>query len=136
MDVAELNSHGPNKAAEAFARCCGSTVWVDRMVAARPYRDITAVLTTAEEVWWDLGAEDWQEAFASNIVMPATSSHPEYEETFGHPYVVFVADQSAADLDVMYRRRLGNDLVSELSEAAAEQARITNRALRYLLEVS
>lgn len=136
MDVAELNSHGSEGAARAFARCCGSTVWVDRMVAARPYRDTTEVLTTAEEVWWDLSAEDWQQAFAANIVTPAAPSHPEYEETFGHPYVVFVVDQSAEDLDVTYRRRLGNDLVSELSETAAEQARITNRALRLLLEVS
>ncbi len=136
MDVAELNSHRPDKAAEAFSRCCGATVWVDRMVAARPYRDATAVLTTAEEVWWDLGAEDWQQAFADHVPTPAAPSHPEYEETFGHPYLVFVTDQSAEDLEVSYRRRLGNDLLSELRETAAEQARITNRALRQLLEVS
>jgi len=135
MDVTELNSRSRDEAARAFAECCGSTVWVDRMVAARPYRDTTAVLTTAEEVWWDLGAEDWQQAFASHVPTPAAPSHPEYEEAFGHPYVVFVADQSAEDLDVMYRRRLDNDLLSEISETAAEQARITNRALRHLLEV-
>ncbi len=136
MDVTELNSRGRDEAARAFAECCGSTVWVDRMVAARPYRDTTAVLTTAEEVWWDLGAEDWQQAFADHVPTPAAPSHPEYEEAFGHPYVVFVTDQSAEDLDVMYRRRLDNDLLSEISETAAEQARITNRALRRLLEVS
>ncbi len=136
MDVTELNSHDRDEAARAFAECCGSTVWVDRMVAARPYRDTTAVLTTAEEVWWDLGAEDWQQAFADHVPTPAAPSHPEYEEAFGHPYVVFVADQSAEDLDVMYRRRLHNDLLSELRETAAEQARITNRALRHLLKVS
>ena len=135
MDVTELNSRSRDEAARAFAECCGSTVWVDRMVAARPYRDTTAVLTTAEEVWWDLGAEDWQQAFASHVPTPAAPSHPEYEKAFGHPYVVFVADQSAEDLDVMYRRRLDNDLLSEISETAAEQARITNRALRHLLEV-
>ncbi len=136
MDVTELNSRDSGEAAQAFAECCGSTVWVDRMVAARPYRDATAVLSTAEEVWWDLGAEDWQQAFADHVPTPAAPSHPEYEEAFGHPYVVFVTDQSAEDLDVMYRRRLDNDLLSEISETAAEQARITNRALRRLLEVS
>ena len=136
MDVAELNSRDPGEAAQAFAGCCGSTVWVDRMVAARPYRDATAILTTAEEVWWDLGADDWQEAFAAHVPTPTAPSHPEYEEAFGHPYLVFVADQSAEELDAMYRRRLSNDLLSELSETAAEQARITNVALRKLLEVS
>jgi hypothetical protein len=136
MDVTELNSHDRDEAARAFAECCGSTVWVDRMVAARPYRDTTAVLTTAEEVWWDLGAEDWQQAFSAHVPTPAAPSHPAYEEAFGHPYVVFVTDRSAEDLDVMYRRRLDNDLLSEMSETAAEQARITNRALRHLLEVS
>ncbi|MEE8498613.1 MAG: 2-oxo-4-hydroxy-4-carboxy-5-ureidoimidazoline decarboxylase [Acidimicrobiia bacterium] len=136
MDVAGLNSLGSGEAALAFSQCCASTVWVDRMVAARPYRDTTAVLTTAEEVWWDLGAEAWQQAFAGHVATPAAPSHSEYEETFGHPYLVFVTDQSAEDLEVSYRRRLGNDLLSELRETAAEQARITNRALRQLLEVS
>ncbi len=136
MDVAELNSHHPGEAARVFAGCCGSTVWVDRMVAARPYRDTTAVLTTAEEVWWDLGAEDWQEAFAAHNPTPAAPSPSEYEETFGHRYVVFVTDQSAEDLEVMYRRRLGNDLLTELSETATELARITNLALRRLLDSS
>lgn len=133
MDVTELNSCAPVDAAHELGNCCGSVVWVDRMVAARPFRDTTAVLTTAEEIWWDLGADDWQEAFAAHPPMPGIDS--EYEDTFGHPYLVFVTNQSAAELSAIYQRRLHNNLLSELGVTATEQARITNLSLRRLLDI-
>lgn len=133
MDVTELNSFDRDEAAEAFAACCGSGVWVDRMVAARPFADTTAVLMAAEEAWWDLGAEDWEEAFATHSGAPRPPASPQYEEKFDYPYLVFTADRSSEELDAFYRQRLGHDPLSELSVTAAEQARITNFELRRLL---
>jgi len=134
MDVTELNSRAPLDAARALATCCRSAVWVDLMVAARPFQDTTEILTAAEEIWWDLGADDWQEAFAAHPTLPGVDS--EYEDTFGHPYLVFVTAQSDAELEATYQKRLHNDLLAELGVTATEQARITNLALRRLLDIA
>ncbi len=133
MDVADLNSLDRAAAIEVLAGCCGSGMWVDRMIAARPFRNATAVLTTAEEVWWDLGAEDWAEAFAAHRQTRQSENYPGYEEEFGYPYVVFAADRSTEELSALYRERLSRDPLPELRVTAIEQARLTNLALRRLL---
>ncbi len=133
MDVSELNSLDRIEATKALAPCCGSRVWVDRMLAAGPFPDITAILMNAEEIWWDLGADDWEEAFAAHRETQQPGTPPGYEEKFGYPYLVFAADRSAEELETLLRQRLDHDPLSELSVTAAEQARITNLALRRLL---
>jgi len=133
VDVPELNALDHSNAAAVFAACCGAAVWVDRMVAARPFHDTTEILMIAEETWWDLGADDWHEAFAAHGEGPGSPAFPEYEETFGYPYLVSATDRSAEELDALFRRRLGNDPLSELSVTATEQARITNLGLRRIL---
>jgi len=107
-------------------------MWVDRMVAARPFRGATAILSTAEEVWWDLGAEDWVEAFGAHRA-PSHLGTTNYEEQFGYPYLAFSADRSTEELEALHQERLGNDPLAEMSVTAAEQARITNLELRRLL---
>ena len=51
---------------EARARlfaCCGSTRWVDRMLARRPFGSLDALLRAASAIWADLSESDWKEAF-------------------------------------------------------------------------
>jgi 2-oxo-4-hydroxy-4-carboxy-5-ureidoimidazoline decarboxylase len=55
---------GPHQARAALAACCGSTRWVDRMVARRPFRNRQALLAAAEQEWWELSTDDWREAFS------------------------------------------------------------------------
>ena len=134
MDVVALNSLDRRDAAALLIHCCASGAWIDRMVVARPFRDAPAILTAAEEVWWDLGANDWQEAFAAHNGLSDTSG--EYAEAFGYPYLAFEANLSATDLDTLYMRRLEHDALAELSVTATEQARITNYRLRQLLDLA
>jgi 2-oxo-4-hydroxy-4-carboxy-5-ureidoimidazoline decarboxylase len=47
-----------------LARCCGSSRWVERMLARRPFRGTDALLRAAREEWWALEPADWLEAFA------------------------------------------------------------------------
>jgi 2-oxo-4-hydroxy-4-carboxy-5-ureidoimidazoline decarboxylase len=51
-------------ARELLRACCGSTRWVERMVARRPFGDQPSLLGAARDEWFALGAEDWREAFA------------------------------------------------------------------------
>jgi hypothetical protein len=94
MDITALNSLDRHDAVSVLTECCASTAWIDRMVVARPFRDAPAILTAAEEVWWDLGADDWQEAFAAHEGTSPADPTGEYAEEFGYPYLVFAENLS------------------------------------------
>jgi 2-oxo-4-hydroxy-4-carboxy-5-ureidoimidazoline decarboxylase len=55
---------GPIQARAALRSCCGSSRWVDRMMARRPFHSREAVLGAAREEWFALSPEDWREAFS------------------------------------------------------------------------
>ena len=63
MTLVELN-HLPKPAlAEALQKCCGSTVWVQNMVAQFPIADAQTLLYEATAEWNKLTEADWREAF-------------------------------------------------------------------------
>ena len=45
-------------------RCCGSSRWVEGMLARRPFGSNVALLGAARLVWNALDQDDWREAFA------------------------------------------------------------------------
>jgi 2-oxo-4-hydroxy-4-carboxy-5-ureidoimidazoline decarboxylase len=63
-ELERLNALPAAEAAEALRSCCGSSSWVDAMVARRPFDSVTALLATADELWQATGPADWDEAFA------------------------------------------------------------------------
>ena len=165
MDLGDLNHLSSAKARETFLACCAATEWADTMTQRRPFSDLTALLTDAEEVWWDLTPEDWLEAFAAHprIGERATGTdihstwstqeqagvtgddetrnllaeaNRAYEDHFGFTYIVFATGRTAEEMLDLCRKRLGNDDLVEYTVAAAEQARITNLRLRKLVGVA
>jgi 2-oxo-4-hydroxy-4-carboxy-5-ureidoimidazoline decarboxylase len=65
MSAIDRLDHLPEETAkEELARCCGSSAWVQHMLAARPFRTLDTLLTIAEREWSALGEKDWLEAFA------------------------------------------------------------------------
>ena len=59
-----LNALPPREAAEQLRACCGSSRWVEAMLARRPFESAADLLAAAEEAWTATGPEDWNEAFA------------------------------------------------------------------------
>lgn len=64
-------SHELDAATEADARAlltraCGSSRWVDRMMARRPFGSDARMLRTARIEWFGLTEVDWLEAFAQH----------------------------------------------------------------------
>ena len=63
MTLSELN-HLPKPAlAEALRKCCGSTAWVENMLATFPVADAEALMHEAQTQWNGLREADWREAF-------------------------------------------------------------------------
>ena len=63
MALSELN-HLPKPArAEALQTCCGSTAWVESMLAIFPVADAETLMAEATRQWNRLREADWREAF-------------------------------------------------------------------------
>lgn len=66
--IARLNALSSEEAQAELLKCCGSTNWARRMAQQRPFPTggdaMRRLLDAADRVWWDLGREDWLEAFS------------------------------------------------------------------------
>jgi allantoicase len=153
-----LDARLPAPAAEALRACCGSSRWVDAMVARRPFASVGELRDVAGRVWDDLGPDDHREAFAahprigersasgwSSAEQAGAASAEEatlrsleegnraYEERFGHVFLIRAAGRSAEEMLAALEERLGNDADTELRVAAEQQRQITERRLDRLL---
>jgi OHCU decarboxylase len=63
LSISELDELPESEAADLLRSCCGSSHWVDMMVARRPYRSPDSLFLSADEVWNSCSRSDWLEAF-------------------------------------------------------------------------
>jgi 2-oxo-4-hydroxy-4-carboxy-5-ureidoimidazoline decarboxylase len=61
-----IDSAGVDEARALLRGCCGSTAWVERMIALRPFRTEEALYQSARREWFTLTPDDWKEAFAAH----------------------------------------------------------------------
>ena len=116
-----LNEASDDDARVSLTRCCGSSRWVEGVLARRPFTDDAAVYDAAEAVWKDASKDD---------VLEALTHHPEIganldalREKFastanwsaGEQGAVAVADEETLvalrDGNVAYRERFGHIFV-------------------------
>jgi 2-oxo-4-hydroxy-4-carboxy-5-ureidoimidazoline decarboxylase len=60
----ELNEAPADAARAILLRACGSSRWVDRMMARRPFANDAKLLFAARNEWFGLTERDWLEAFS------------------------------------------------------------------------
>jgi 2-oxo-4-hydroxy-4-carboxy-5-ureidoimidazoline decarboxylase len=149
---------------EALRACCASSVWVERVWAARPFRSRAELLDTAEAACRALNRAAVEEALAGHprIGDRATGQSPEarwsrqeqasvtgtdeetrdallagnraYERRFGHVFLIRAAGRSAAEMLTELRRRLANDAATERREVVDQLAQITRLRVERLLD--
>ena len=156
-----LNLLDADEARGAFLRCCGSRAWAEAMTGNRPFEDAHALLRTAERIWWRLGEDAWQEAFAAHprigeapkaehgawaggeqagaaaatagVQAALAAANVAYAEQFGFIYIVCASGRSAEEMLADLQARLQHDRPTEVRIAAEEQAKITRLRLKKLL---
>ena len=64
MARSQVDSGTPEEAREILSRACGSSRWVDRMMARRPFGRDAKLLSAARVEWFGLTEADWLEAFS------------------------------------------------------------------------
>ena len=61
--IGALNRLSRTKAKKALLDCCGSQRWAEQMITRMPFASVADLLQAADEIWKQLGREDWLEAF-------------------------------------------------------------------------
>ncbi|HEY3820377.1 MAG TPA: allantoicase [Polyangiaceae bacterium] len=158
--IARLNALSPEEARGELKACCGSTAWAERMVAARPLRDLASARTEAARAAEGLTEKDWLEAFAAHPRIGEKKSDARgwsaeeqagvgsadratldalaevnraYETKHGFVYLVCATGKSADEMLALARARLEGDRARELVRAAEEQRLITDLRLEKLV---
>lgn len=73
----EKLNKAPREIAEAaFLDCCGSQKWARAMTKARPFADVAALFEKAAQIWQNLEARDWLEAFAAHPKIGSRQAAP------------------------------------------------------------
>jgi OHCU decarboxylase len=150
-----------DEAAGELLAVCHSRRWAEAVAAGRPYPDLAALERAADEVWAGLGPGDWLEAFRAHprIGEPPPVGSPgwsrqeqagvggadpevrerlalgnaEYEDRFGHVFLIAAAGRDAGEILAALIERLGNDPATELRVAADEHRHITRLRLGKLM---
>lgn len=155
--VDRLNSLPREEAERLLLGFCASRVWAERVARLRPFESPEEAIRSAEEVWSRLPPADWLEAFTGHprigeratgteakeqegvrgapaeVLAELADANHEYEERFGHVFLVCATGKSAEEMLAICRSRLHNDAPTELRTAAEEQRKITRiRMEKYL----
>lgn len=158
MTLNNFNSLDTAEKTAALRHCCGSQAWVDRMLAAFPYADVSSLLAAASHCWRQCKPTDWLEAFGhhpkigaatsdrtaaaeqsgaatatTDVLQRLATGNKQYEERFGYIYIVCATGRSAPEMLAILESRLGNDPDAELRIAMAEQEKITLLRLKKIL---
>jgi 2-oxo-4-hydroxy-4-carboxy-5-ureidoimidazoline decarboxylase len=130
----------------AVLACCASHRFAAAMAARRPYPSLAAALSAVETVFESLTWTDTLEAMDGHPRIGARVSgqsaaeqsgvadasraalvagNAEYEERFGHVFLICATGLSGAQMLDALRARLKNDETSERKVATAELRKIT-----------
>jgi 2-oxo-4-hydroxy-4-carboxy-5-ureidoimidazoline decarboxylase len=151
----DVNSEPVEQAAERLRACNAAPVFVEELLAGRPYPSAEALVAHAEQIArslpWDQVAQalaahprigdrvegSSAEAQASRREQSSMSDvdaavraalvdgNRAYEERFDHVFLIRAAGRSPEEMLAELRRRLDNDAETEQSEVTEQLAQIT-----------
>lgn len=87
-----INAAAPEAARAMLSRACGSSRWVDRMMARRPFGNDAKLLFAARNEWFGLTEADWLEAFSHH---PKIGDHASLAARFPATHDLSAKEQSA-----------------------------------------
>ena len=93
-----------------------------------------AAVASGTEKRWSEGEQSRARETGSTALAELASANAEYEERFGHVFLICATGKSAAEILANARSRMHNDPDDEMRVAAEEQRCITHLRLRKLLD--
>lgn len=90
----EIDHAAPEAAHDILFRVCGSTRWVARMLARRPFGRDARLLSVARVEWFGLTEADWLEAFSHH---PRIGDRASLDARFPTTHDLSAKEQGAVD---------------------------------------
>lgn len=153
-----FNAWPVHQAVVELTSCCASPTWAQWVAAGRPFAGVDELIQCAENALAELDEDGVNAALAGH---PRIGAHPvhassrreqagvatadaglrtalahanrEYEERFGHVYLVCADGRSGEELLDVARQRLGNDPATERRVLREELAKINRIRLARLV---
>lgn len=157
--IESFNELSDRQAIHALYECCTSRIWAIRVAAGRPFVDDEALFERADLILAELTEADLDEALDGHprigdrpdnpssaseqsgvadadaaIIEELKKRNAEYENRFGHVYLVFANGRPASELLAILKERMSNDPETERRVMRMELAKINRRRLRVMLE--
>ncbi len=165
MTIAEFDHLDVTEKTALLHACCGSTTWVNNMLAALPAEDLVDLLGMAEEQWYLCHETDWKEAFSQHpkigdldtlkekfagtegeqasvkeasqqTLQQLAAGNQAYEQRFGYIFIVCATGKSAGEMLLLLQQRLYNNPEVEIEIAMEEQLKITLLRLEKLFGIT
>ena len=154
MTLASFNTAATQDAVAVILSCCASRRFAAAMAAGRPYASATAVEDAIAAAFESLDWADVLEALGEHPRIGARVSgqsaaeqsgvadasraaladgNMEYEERFGHVFLICATGLSGSQMLAALRERLSNDPYTERAVATAELRKITVLRVRKAL---
>lgn len=138
-----LHQLGNDELETALTECCGAA-WVSTLMRAAPFRDDAELLAAADRAFDELSDDEWRETLASTRARPSEKGDAPtreavrmalrlYEERFGHAFVAVMSGDTADELLMRVRIRLGNEPDHEWRLTREEQRRLVRLRVQRLL---
>ena len=105
-----LNEAPDDEARAMLLRACGSSRWVDRMMARRPFANSAKLLFAARNEWFGLTEVDWLEAFSQH---PRIGDRASLEARFPQTHDLSEKEQSGIGI-------AGADVLTALAQANSD----------------
>ncbi len=146
MSLASFNAAATEDAVAVMMSCCSSKRFAAAMAAGRPYRSLAAAEAAITAAFESLDWADVLEAIAGHPRIGAraagqsaaeqsgvaessraalTAGNREYEERFGHVFLICATGLSGEEMLAALRQRLDNDPDAERKVATTELRKIT-----------
>lgn len=153
-----LNSAGVAEVRTALLEVCASTAWAERLLDRRPYADAAALFTASDAAMAELTAEDLAEAMAGHppigrpkpgdpssareqrgmsgasqdLKARMLSRNLEYQERFGHVFLICATGLTGEQMHDALTERLGNTPEAERENVRNELVKINRIRLTRL----
>lgn len=153
-----FNELSERQAISTLYECCSSSIWALRVAKARPFVDDEALLEYADLILAELTETDLDEALSGHprigdrpdnasssreqsgvagadpaVLAELKQLNKEYEEKFGHVYLVFANGRPAEELLGILKERIRNDAPTERRVLRMELAKINRSRLQRML---
>lgn len=155
--AARLDALGVADLRRLLHEVCASRRWVDAVVAGRPFRSADSLYAVADGALAALDEADLDEALAGHprigeraegaasrreqarvtgdeTLAALAAGNREYEERFGHVYLVCASGRTGEELLAVLRSRLTHDPLTERRVVREELGRINRLRLERLVE--